>query len=208
MTNYEKMETFVRKSILLGCLCLASIAFAEHTEISKEVLKEIFQQRADFVIETAKYPLVINAVKMQNAENLSLEEIKKRDEIWINTDEFNSFKQSLQNSPVGQYLKSKLLRNRGIYNEIILADNQGANVTAYPVSSDYWQGDEEKFEKAFDSKAVYIGNVEFDKSTQLYAAQISAPVFDENQQVIGVLIMGVKLSYAEAKAIQKMKANL
>jgi len=199
------MGIFVRKSILLGCLCLTSFAFAEHIEIPKEVLQEILQQRAEFVIETAKYPLVINAVKMQNAENLSLEEIKKRDEEWSSTKELTSFKQSLQDSKVGKYLKSKLLKNKGIYNEVFLTDNQGANVAAYPATSDYWQGDEEKFEKAFTSKEVYIGNIEFDESTKVYATQISAPVFDENQEVIGVLIMGVKLSYAETKAMRKIK---
>ena len=92
-----------------------------------------------------------------------------------------------------------------IFNEIFLTDNQGANVTAYPATTDYWQGDEEKFIKSYNdgNGVVFVGPATFDKSTHVYAIQISVPVIYETKN-IGVLIAGIRFSHLEEiKALDK-----
>jgi len=97
-------------------------------------------------------------------------------------------------------LKRKVTNNESIYNEIFLTDNQGANVAVYPATSDYWQGDETKWSEPFNSGKVYVGQVEFDESTNTNAVQISVPVID-NGKTIGVLILGIKLSFIETNSL-------
>ena len=90
-----------------------------------------------------------------------------------------------------------------MYSEAFLTDAQGANVAAYPATSDYWQGDEEKFTASFNGGQgkVFIGPIEMDESTQTNAVQISVPM-EYNDETIGVLVIGVKVSVLEAEKLQ------
>jgi hypothetical protein len=82
------------------------------------------------------------------------------------------------------------------YGEAFLTDKKGANVAAYPATSDYWQGDEEKFTASFNDGRgkIFIGAVEYDESSNTHAAQVSVPVVDKGK-AIGVLIVGVTVDY-------------
>jgi hypothetical protein len=83
---------------------------------------------------------------------------------------------------------------------VFLTDNKGANVAAYPPTSDYWQGDEEKFTLSFNDGdgQVFIGPLEFDDSTKKTQVQISAPIREDNE-TIGVLVLGVSVDYLMTK---------
>ena len=73
-------------------------------------------------------------------------------------------------------------------------------MAAYPATTDYWQGDEAKWKDTFhnDKGSLYIGPVELDESTNTKAVQISVPVLDKGK-IIGVLIVGIKLSFIASK---------
>ena len=153
------------------------------------------------VVKLATRREIIAAVEAQNSLELSIEEIQRRDKRWMSSFKSHPFKLALQENKPGTILKSMVLRNRAIYSEAFLTDNQGANVGAYPATTDYWQGDEDKFIIAFnDGKGqLLITPVEFDKSSNTYAAQIASPVVDRNGVTIGVLFVGIKLSYAKVR---------
>jgi len=76
---------------------------------------------------------------------------------------------------------------------VFLCDKRGAVVGESPKTSDYWQGDEEKFVECYNrgDGNVFIGDLEFDDSTQSYTVQISIPVKDDGK-TIGVLIVGIR----------------
>jgi len=105
-------------------------------------------------------------------------------------------------SDIGAYLKNLIRHNASKYNEVFLTDSQGANIAAYPLTSDYWQGDEDKFIKAYadGSGDIYIGEMRFDESTQTNAVQISVPVI-YNGNAIGVLVIGVKVEHIIAEKL-------
>ena len=88
------------------------------------------------------------------------------------------------------------MQNNSAIDEVFVTDNQGANVAAYPATSDYWQGDEEKWTASFNDGdgVVFIGPLEQDESTNSAQVQISVPIFNQ-QQTIGVLVMGVSVDY-------------
>ncbi len=158
------------------------------------------------VNQLAKQVRFIKAVKNQNAMGLSLDDIKKRDKEWLSTGDNSALKDSMSSSDIGQYLSREIKNNGDKYNEMFLTDNQGANVAAYPLTSDYWQGDEAKFIKAFNEGQgkVYIGDLEFDESTKVNAIQISVPV-KYGATAIGVLVIGVKVDHIEVEKLEKLK---
>ena len=77
-------------------------------------------------------------------------------------------------------------------------DNQGANVAMTNKTSDYWQGDEDKFTNAYKGGAggVDISKSKFDDSAKAYLVQISVPVVDGGT-VIGALCVGINLDELE-----------
>lgn len=147
----------------------------------------------------ANNQVIRDAVKSQNSKRVSLDKIKQIDKEWKGTKELTPFKRSLQGGNAGILLKQTVVLN-AIYGELFLTDNQGANVATYPATSDYWQGDEAKFTESFKGGGrVFVGPVEYDDSSKSVSIQISVPVFDEANRVIGVLVGGVILDYVEWK---------
>ena len=142
-------------------------------------------------------PVVINAVNNQNNEKLSLNKIKERDSAWKSSKKLTQFKISQQQNDAGLYLK-QLVENNKYVNEAFLTDNQGANVAAYPATSDYWQGDEKKWTESFNDGAgkVFVGPIKVDESTNETTIQISAPVTNRySNSTLGVIVIGVNIDY-------------
>ena len=160
-----------------------------------------FQAFIPLVRELASHPSVIQAVKDQNASGLSYEEITRRDTEWKASKEVTPFKKSLMDNEAGRLFQLKMEENASV-SEIFLTDNKGANVSAYPPTSDYWQGDESKWSDAYANGAgkMVISPFHYDKSANTVAAQISVPV-ESADAVIGVIIVGIKIkSYVKELA--------
>jgi len=143
------------------------------------------------LVSLGKSNLIISAVKEQNAKNMSLESIKEMDEKWKNTPGIADFMKPLMDSGCGPNLKQIQSMNP-FYAEIFVMDNQGANVCQTDKTSDYWQGDEAKFQESFNGGvgAVFVDDVEFDDSTQSYISQVSVPVMDGGK-AIGAITFGI-----------------
>ncbi|MFN4102551.1 MAG: hypothetical protein ACK4GT_22545, partial [Pararhodobacter sp.] len=84
------------------------------------------------------------------------------------------------NNPISDLLRGHQAASGGRITEIFLMDAVGLNVAMSGVTSDYWQGDEEKHSETFmvGPDAVHYGAVEFDESAGSYQAQISFTVVD------------------------------
>jgi hypothetical protein len=138
-------------------------------------------------------PVVVDAVKAQNAKGISLDEIKKQDEKWKADAGVAPYMKALMDSPCGKHLRAYQDANPQIV-EMFLTDNQGANVALTEKTSDYWQGDEAKFIKSFQGGqgTLFLSEIDFDDSTQTYLVQASIPVQDGGQ-TIGVLVIGIDL---------------
>jgi hypothetical protein len=136
-------------------------------------------------------PVIVNAVKAENAEGKTLAQIQAKDGKWKSTAGIVDYMEALMKSECGQHISS-IQNSKPYYAEIFVMDNQGANVAMTDKTSDYWQGDEAKFKKSFNNGngAVFVDEVEFDDSTQTYQVQVSVPVKDGNN-VIGAITIGV-----------------
>ncbi len=141
---------------------------------------------------------VIDAVRKQNELDIPLSAIKKMDASWKRVMKQKGSPNNLMirafHHPAAQFLRKVAEKHRPRYPEMFLCDNKGANVAVTQFTSDYWQGDEDKWIQAFDNGKgkVVIGEPEFDKSTRTMSVQVSVPVMDQGK-AIGVLVVAVSL---------------
>lgn len=153
--------------------------------------------RADFPA-WLNNPTVIEAVKEQNARNadLSAADIDSLDKQWRAEVKNGSgpLIDATLNNALSTYLKKVKQDAQGMYTEIFVMDNKGLNVGQSDVTSDYWQGDEAKWQKTYPvgPDAIHVGEVELDESTQVFQAQVSLPIVDGGQ-AIGAVTVGVNV---------------
>jgi type II secretory pathway pseudopilin PulG len=136
------------------------------------------------------------AVKLQNAQQVAIAEIKVRDAAWV-AGKDAALMRSVTTGACADLLRK--LAAAGGYGEAFVSDDQGALVCAAQPTSDYWQGDEPKWTKSFAEGrgAVYIDRPRLDDSSQAQIAHISVPVRD-GDRAIGVLTVGVPVELLRA----------
>jgi len=188
---------------IAGTAIAASTGETPNVGFTQTQLRRLLRTKIETVTEIANNAVVISAVRKQNRKSLPQEKIEELDAAWQATNDDTPFKKSLQENDAGKYFQSLIDFNESIYTEAFLTDRRGANVAAYPATTDYWQGDEEKWLASFNDSAgeIFVGKVAFDQSTRTKAIQISVPVMD-NDKAIGVLIVGIRLSYVQAKYLE------
>jgi hypothetical protein len=142
-------------------------------------------------------PVIVKAVKAENAKGKTLAQVKAMDEKWRAHAGVADYMQVMINSECGKHI-AQIQNSASYYAEIFVMDNQGANVSMTDKTSDYWQGDEAKFKKSFADGAgvVFVDEVEFDDSAQAYLVQISVPVKDGNN-AIGAITFGIDVDKIE-----------
>lgn len=189
----------IRLAFLMIGLATLTVTAAAQDDIEDAELENLLRVKVRTVQHMALNPLLVRAVRQQNASGLTPEEVTRREKAWRATKELTPFKLSLQTSPAGRFLKGQVQRSTS-FNEAFLTDNEGANVAAFPATSDYWQGDEEKWSASFNGGdgRIFIGALKLDESTNTVAAHVSAPVLDRGK-TIGVLVVGVTVNYLQSK---------
>lgn len=145
-------------------------------------------------------PVIVMAVKAQNEHNTSLSqaEIDTMDKQWRTEAKQGNgplIDKVLANE-VSKVLHAFKEQGAGLYSEVFVMDNKGLNVGQSDVTSDYWQGDEAKWQKTFGagSGTAFIDDVEFDESSQTYQSQVSITLLDPQTRVaIGAVTVGVNV---------------
>lgn len=173
-------------------LSAAALLLSSNLSFAEEVPQAVIDL-ADSLMPLGREVVLVDAVKAQNAQGKSLDSIKTLDEKWIATAGIDDFMSSIMNNDAAKFLAT-FEASKPYYQEIFLMDNQGANVAMTAKTSDYWQGDEDKWQKSYaNSKGdKHIGPVKFDESSQAYLVQISIPVMD-GDAAIGAITIGINL---------------
>lgn len=181
--------------LILLSLSLSSSVLAV-TQSDDDISKSL-KNKIRMVQHMALNPLLIKAVRQQNSEALDMDIIKQRDQDWQSGDSASELKKSMLAGSHASLMQRFIDENRSLV-EIYLTDSQGADVAAYPLTDDYWQGDEEEWIESFNhgKGQVFIGALKRDEKTNSIFTRVSAPVFDRNK-TIGVLVVGVRLGAIE-----------
>lgn len=146
----------------------------------------------------AAAPEIISAIQSQNTMTSGFDEahIVDLDTVWraevggADTPTINP----VLNNAAADFLRTQVALMDGMITEVFIMDSVGLNVAASGVTSDYWQGDEDKFIKTYaaGAEAVHFSDVDFDESSQSYQAQISLTIVDPSSGTpIGAMTVGV-----------------
>lgn len=140
-------------------------------------------------------PVVLGAIRSQNASTADLteHEIIALDATWRQqTVAGGDLIDSVLSNDLSKHLKEIHMQGAGRYTEIFVTDIRGLNVGQSSVTSDYWQGDEDKWQVPHETSGIHIGEVEFDESSQAYQSQVSVPIMDDGS-FVGVITVGVNI---------------
>ncbi len=165
------------------------------------MLEALVDREIRAVVES---PEILAAIRAQNARTLGLDgdRIAALDRDWraqIGAAQA-PFIAEVTGSDAALRLRAAQEAAAGLFTEIFVMDAVGLNVAASDVTSDYWQGDEAKWQETFGrgAGAVHIGEVEFDESTQSYQSQVSVAIADpESGEPIGAATFGVNVAFLE-----------
>lgn len=135
------------------------------------------------------------------AFNLTSEEIAKEDEIWMQA--FASGNHTYRNRFIDSAMSSRLSAEKNhskeLITEIFVTDVRGLNVAVSDMTSDYWQGDEDKFTQAFakPNNSLFFDVIRYDESTHHFQVHISVPLYDvKGVELLGVMVIGVDIETA------------
>lgn len=156
--------------VLLLAVLAAPLARAQPAHVREAVLARVPLARA-----LASDPELLKALQAKNSARESLDEIRRKDAEWKGNPQLPLRKQ-LTASPCAQRLRD-LTKDDPLVVEVILMDAQGANACISRETSDYWQGDEAKFQKTLGAdKEIFLDEPAFDASSGTYAIQLSVLV--------------------------------
>ena len=189
-----RQERRAFSAVLLG-LALLSAPAAAQSDIRVTAVADYVEANVRPWIED---PAIVEAILAQNAANAGLDQaaIDTLDRRW--RDELGRTERplvdALLSNPLSRYLKDRQRAAGGLITEIFVMDNRGLNVGQSDVTSDYWQGDEAKWQKSFSAGKVHIEEAGRDESTLLMQSQASLPSRDPaTGAVIGAITIGVNL---------------
>lgn len=177
-----------------GELALEMDAAARTSAAELEFRDRIVQAHIDDLRRIAAHPPLVRAVKKANESGWQTQEqIEQTDLRWRQTPGVDDplIKSYLKN-PSADFLRKEQQANPS-YMEIFVMDNQGCIVAESDKTSDFWQGDEPKWQECFNNGngRIHVGDVEYDQSTSLCVIQISTPIYDENNATIGAMTASV-----------------
>ena len=166
--------------------------------ISADIIKPEF---VESLRQRLQQPVTILSVTSSNKhhEGVQQAEIDKLDEAWKS--EAKSDDQPLiaeiLSSPLSSYLLYTQAKSAGLFTEIFIMDKFGLNVGQSSVTSDYWQGDEDKFQKTFavGPDAVFIDEPEYDDGTKTWRVQVNLTIVDPSSKAaIGAATAEINLT--------------
>lgn len=146
-------------------------------------------------------PVSLLLVRAQNSRHkgLSQDSIDALDKQWRaeRKSDTQPLVAQLYGNPLSAYLTRLQADSAGLYTEIFVMDAVGLNVGQSAVTSDYWQGDEGKWQKTFlvGPDAVFIDEPEFDDDTRTWRVQVNLSIADpDSGAAIGAATVEINLT--------------
>ena len=159
-----------------------------HKGIAKNVQAFVSKNLVPIITDGA----IVKAVEAQNAKKMTLADIQATDKKWSNAEEQLPIMKELLENDCAKVLFKLSGKYSGV-KEAFVTDDQGANVCMNNLTSDYWQGDEAKWQNSFKGGkgGVDAGKASFDKSANATLQQVSLPILGKGGKVIGAITFGL-----------------
>lgn len=190
------MKSYLTIGVALAAICLSPLA-ANAEEPHVAPIRDFVELDVKTWIVDAE---IVGAINKQNSMNSDLtnDEIIALDNKWraeTKAEDRPMINEILSNE-LSNYLKEKQEDSGGLISEVFIMDSKGLNVGQSNATSDYWQGDEAKWQKTFleGPDSLFVDEVEVDDSTDALQSQASLSITDPaTGKVIGAITLGINL---------------
>jgi hypothetical protein len=181
--------------ILVSSMMVVALAGQADPTTATRV-KETAYARVARAQTIARDSAVHSAVSASNALVEPPDLIRRRDVVWIGNPR-DPLRQAIVQAPCSAKVR-ELVKDDPLVVEAFVMNDRGTLVCSIAETSDYWQGDEAKWQRTFvDGKDAFVEEPAFDASTGKYAIQVSVPVH-EGAKRIGAVTLTLKLNRPEA----------
>lgn len=188
------------KKAVLAALAAAAFLAAPGMAQAQDHVELITEYVNDKVVPWLSDPVVVGAIMEQNGANASIDQagIDALDKQWRAEVEASArpMIDKVMGNDLSKFLAGKQQDAGGMITEIFVMDEHGLNVGQSEVTSDYWQGDEGKFQKSYGAGAgaIFVDEVEKDESTQTLQSQVSVAISDPaTGKLIGAVTLGINV---------------
>ena len=147
----------------------------------------------------ASSPVVLLSLQASNRKHgdLTQEEIESLDKKWRaeRKSEDQPLITEVLSSPLSNYLTAIQARSLGLFTEIFVMDSKGLNTGQSAITSDFWQGDEAKWQKTFSvgPNAVFVDTPEISDATGTENVQVNLSI-TEGGEAVGAITVEVNLT--------------
>ncbi|HAY48660.1 MULTISPECIES: hypothetical protein [Thalassospira] len=193
-----------RSMVLTGILAAAIFAVPQAAMAKAELPGNPNDLITDALIKDIRgwlaNPVVALSINSQNRlrKDMTQDQIDAADKQWRAEREADDqpLVAAILTNPLSSYLTQVQARSGGLYAEIFVMDAVGLNVGQSSITSDFWQGDEGKFQNTFPKgpNAVFIDEAEYNEESDSWRSQLNMTMSDENQQAIGAVTIEVNLN--------------
>lgn len=187
-------STYRSRTILEKTIGENSIALAG--EILDKIDRGVYNKIEEFQVY-AKSLLLQEAVRKSNQEFEVLDNLQayidEKDKEWVSMpkETITPFMRRLIDSRVSRELIEKLelyekKYGHKVYGEVFVTNKYGVNVAQTGKTSDYYQADENWWQKA-KKDGLFVRNVDYDESADVYSIDIGIRIDDEAGNFLGVI---------------------
>jgi hypothetical protein len=164
-------------------------------DVSSRV-KQTAYARAGHASAIAHDAAIRDAVLASNGTAETAEQVRRRDAAW-KASPADPLRQAILQAPCSARLR-ELVKDDATVVEAFVMNDRGTLVCSVTETSDYWQGDEPKWQRTFvDGRDPFVEEPALDASTGKYAIQISVPMASGAKR-IGAVTLTLMLKHQEA----------
>ena len=161
-------------------------------------VKETAYARVARAQAIARDSAIHSAVSASNALVEPPELVRRRDALWI-ANPRDPLRQAIVQAPCSGKVR-ELVKDDPLVVEAFVMNDRGTLVCSMAETTDYWQGDEAKWQKTFvEGREAFVEEPAFDISSGKYAIQVSVPVAEAGKR-IGAVTLTLKLNRQDATA--------
>ena len=146
----------------------------------------------------ARDSAIHSAVSASNALVEPPDLVRRRDALWI-ANPRDPLRQAIVQAPCSGKVR-EMVKDDPLVVEAFVMNDRGTLVCSMAETTDYWQGDEAKWQKTFvEGREAFVEEPAFDISSGKYAIQVSVPVAEAGKR-IGAVTLTLKLNRQDATA--------
>lgn len=189
-------------SVFLAASLLTAQAEPPAPDVKKLITPELVQEMRDMIgVEIVKVSIEAQNKQLGDIDQAKIDQL---DNQWKAEREAadKPLIAATLSSPLSVYLARLQGKSLGLYAEIFVMDQNGLNVGQSSVTSDFWQGDEGKFQKTYDvsETALFIDDAEWDDEAKIWRNQVSFTVTDAANAKIGAVTVELNLTELERRS--------